>query len=89
MNSLFVFFGSTNWHQTNLLAAKFDLKLIAGLQTQQRGVGLTHQQVAVALNRGHIAELAAALAGAAATTAKASTASTAALTTTGCSSHTT
>lgn len=59
--------------QLDLFTAEFDLKLIAGLQTQQRGVGLTHQQVAVALNRGHIAELAAALAGATAAAANAET----------------
>ena len=46
-------------HQPHLLAAELDLKLIAGLEAEHGGVGLAHQQVAVALHGGHVAELAA------------------------------
>ncbi len=50
---------ATGGHQSHLLAAELDLELIAGLQAEHGGVGLAHQQVAVALHRGHVAELAA------------------------------
>ncbi len=43
-------------NQPDLLVAKLDLELIAGPQLQHGGVGLTHQQVAVALHRGDVAQ---------------------------------
>jgi len=58
MKSLFVFFGTTNGHQTNLLATEFDLKLIAGLEVKQGGVSLADQKISIALNGGDVAELA-------------------------------
>ena len=50
--------------QFDLLASQLDLKFIARLQAQQSGVGLAHQQVAVALNGGHVGKFAAGLANA-------------------------
>jgi hypothetical protein len=50
---------AADWHQAHLLAAELDLELIAWLQAEHGGVSLAHQQVAVALHGGHIAELAA------------------------------
>ena len=57
--SLFFFLSvATHGNQTDLLAAELNLELIAGLEVQQSGVGLTNQQIAIALNSGDIAELA-------------------------------
>jgi hypothetical protein len=47
---------TTHRHQPDLLATQLDLELITRAEVQQRGIGLAHQQVAVALNRGDVAE---------------------------------
>jgi len=55
--------GVAGGNETDLFLAELDLKHIAGLQTELGGVGVAHQQIAVALHRGHVAEAAAPLAG--------------------------
>jgi hypothetical protein len=50
---------TTGGDQRDLLTAKLDLELIAGLEIKQGGVGLADQQIAVALHGGGVAELAA------------------------------
>lgn len=59
---------TANGHQADLLFAQLDLEFIARLEVERGGVGLTHQQVAVELHLGGIAELAATFAFAAAVT---------------------
>ena len=38
------------WEKTDRLFAELDLKLVTGLKIEHRGVGLTNQQIAVALH---------------------------------------
>ena len=49
-------------HQPDLATTQLDLKHIAGLEAKLGGVGLAHQQVAVELHLGHIAQGAASFA---------------------------
>jgi hypothetical protein len=72
LRSLF-FVGSTQGRQPDLFAAQLDLELIAGLEIQQSGIGLTHHQVAVELHLGGEAQFAAALTHFAGTTTKLNT----------------
>ena len=58
MASLFVFFGSTNRHETDLLASQFDLKLIAWIEVKKGGVSLADQKISIALHGCDVAELA-------------------------------
>ena len=51
--SLF-FVSPTSRDQPDLLATQLDLELIAWFEAKQSGVGHAHQQVAVALHRGHV-----------------------------------
>jgi hypothetical protein len=44
--------------QANLLAAQLDFEFISGIQIQHGGVGLADQKIAIALDSGHITELA-------------------------------
>ena len=39
-----------SWKKTDRLFAELDLKLVTGLKIEHRGVGLTNQQIAVALH---------------------------------------
>ena len=48
--------------QSDLLATQFDLEFITGMEIEHGCVGLAHQQIAIALNRSHITELATCLA---------------------------
>ena len=50
--------------QLDLLFAQLDLELIAGLEVEHGGVGLAHHEIAVELNLGGVAQLAATLASA-------------------------
>ena len=64
LNSLFDFFRATFWNQTNRFLAKLDFKVIARLQIKHRCVGLSNQQVSVALDGGNVAEFSATFANA-------------------------
>ena len=52
--------------QFDLLTAQLDLELIAWLEVEHRGVGLTHHEIAVELDLGGVAQLAATFTSAAA-----------------------
>ena len=54
-----VVFGTTNREQTGRLPTELDLKTGAWLQTEHRGVCLTHHEVPVELDFGCVGELAA------------------------------
>ena len=49
-------------HQPDSFAAELDLKLVAGLEVDQGGVGVAHHQVAIELHLGFETQLAARLA---------------------------
>ena len=57
-------------NEANRFLAQLDFKLIARLKVQHGGVGLANEQVAIALNLCHIAELAATLANCSSATAE-------------------
>ena len=54
---------SAQGHKANLLATQFDLKFIPGFEVEHGCIGLAHHQVAIELNLGVEAELAATFAG--------------------------
>ena len=60
--SLFVFVSGAGRNQADLFTTELDLKFVAGLEVEQGRIGLADQQVAIALHRGHITQLAPTLA---------------------------
>ena len=51
-------FGGASGDQLDLLATQLDLEFVAGLEVKHGAVGLTDEQVAVALHGGGVAQLA-------------------------------